>query len=128
MAYISLTRLGDTFDDDSTLSTSLVYSDSINSNGRISEIQLRLQGDTGDTDDVEVYQYNSLSGENGLFDTEGKTLGSITLNGVTEVVKSFNLFINRSCKIGIKMEADSTETPSYRGGYTINDSVYSSNF
>lgn len=112
MGYGSKIRLGDSFDGDSSLSTSFVYSDIINPDGKKVEITVTLVGSSGDTDTVEVYQFIEE-------DTEGYLLGKITLNGATAVISNFFVKKVRVFKVGLKMESGSSETPNYKGEYSI---------
>ncbi len=128
MSYGEMIRLGDSFDGDSQLSTSFIYSDAISAEGKVAEIQIWAKGAALDSDDVEVYQFNSLAGINGNFDTEGKSLGTLTLDGDTPVFKSFNTITSRAFKIGLRMASGSSETPAYKGDYTINSGVDNTRF
>lgn len=128
MGYSDLIRLGDSFDGDSTLDTNFVFSNAILANGKNVEVQISATGGSGDSDDVEVYQFNSLSGTNGTFDNVGKSLGTLTLDSDSEVTKTFYVKVSRAFKIGLRMEAASSETPIYIGTYTINEDADNRNY
>lgn len=98
------------------LSTTEVFSDYINIDGNGCEIQISVTGDSVDSDDVEIYQYQQNS-------NDGVLLGSISLDGDNEQIKSFYILNSKSFKIGFKMTSASSETPICRSTYVTNDSI-----
>lgn len=112
MGYGEKIRLGEDFDNDSTLDTNIVKSDLINSAGKTVEIQISVTGDSLDSDNVEVYQFID-------FNTEGYLTGTIALNGDNTVRKSFFPKEVKSFRVGLKMVDGSSETPNYKGSYSI---------
>ena len=112
MNYNEKIKLAEEWDGDNTLSTTVIKSDLIQSNGNDVEIQLTIRGGSGDSDNVEIYQFI----EN---DTEGYLIGKVALNSDTEVIKNCFVKTVQSFKIGLKMETGSSETPNYKGEYSV---------
>ena len=81
MSYGEKIKLAEEWDGDNTLSTTIIKSDLINSNGNDVEVQLTFTGGSGDTDTVEIYQFIES-------DTEGYLIGKVALNSDTEVIKN----------------------------------------
>lgn len=114
MGYGDKIKLGEAFDNDSTLNTSVVKSDVINSNEALVEIQITVTGDAGDGDEVEVSFYSENN-------TEGSPIGLIDLNGSTTVRENFYISNVKSFRIGLNMEVGSIETPNFKGSYSVRD-------
>lgn len=118
MAYEIKTSLGASLTN-ATINTTLTLSDSIEREVEESvEIEIQATGGAGDSDSLEVYQFNSMDNVKYEDSTNGRLLGVMTLNSDTEVVKHFTLQKKSPFfKIGINMTTGSSETPTVNGFY-----------